>query len=62
MDPAFFEDINPLAARQPKTDRLILPRFLEQYAEDERFTDDASAPTLFSCGGPIWKAAESWEN
>lgn len=41
MNTALFKDINPLATRQPKTDRLILPRFLTQYAKDERFTDDA---------------------
>ncbi len=39
MNTALFKDTNPLAARQPKTDRLILPRFLDAASKDERFTE-----------------------
>lgn len=35
MTNALFSDSNPLAARQRKTDRLILPRFLKGAAQDE---------------------------
>jgi hypothetical protein len=40
MTTALFKDINPLALRQPKTDRLILPRFLDAASKDTRFGDD----------------------
>jgi type I restriction-modification system DNA methylase subunit len=41
MNDALFEDNNPLANRQRKTDRLILPRFLEVASKDERLEADA---------------------
>jgi hypothetical protein len=41
MSTALFKDINPLASRQPKTDRLILPRFLDTASKDTRLTEDA---------------------
>ena len=41
MHDALFDDDNPLAARQRKTDRLILPRFLNEAAGDQRVTEDA---------------------
>ncbi len=41
MNTALFKDQNPLAARQPKTDRLILSRLLDKASKDTRFADDA---------------------
>ena len=41
MNTALFKDINPLASRQLKTDRLILPRFLDAASKDERIAEDA---------------------
>ena len=38
---ALFPDADPLAARQPKTDRLILGRFLLEAANDQRIRDEA---------------------
>ena len=41
MPPQLFPDDSPLAARQPKTDRLILARFLRAAADDQQTLHDA---------------------
>ncbi|MEX0613723.1 MAG: DNA methyltransferase, partial [Pirellulales bacterium] len=39
MQLALFTDDSPLAVRQPKTDRLILARFLKDAGEDQKLVD-----------------------
>ncbi|MEL7238750.1 MAG: hypothetical protein AAGK78_07795, partial [Planctomycetota bacterium] len=41
MSASLFVDDNPRAARQPKTDRLILKRLLDQAVQDKRLQEDA---------------------
>ena len=66
MTDALFPDANPLAARQPKSDRLILTRFLDAAANDQRLVDDADAahPVLvrwadLESGGKLRKLNET---
>ena len=41
MQPTLFPDANPLAARQPKTDRLLLARLLREAAESKQLDEAA---------------------
>ncbi len=41
MQLALFKDDAPLAARQPKTDRLVLGRYLKEAGDDKRLDQAA---------------------
>ena len=56
-----FHSISPVAERQPKTDRLILSRYLEEAASDKRFENGAlKAPYGRLVNGPTWNPPAGW--
>src|SRR5437868_4706134 len=44
MPQPLFEKLSPLAARQPKTDRLFLARFVKEQADRQNLEYEATIP------------------